>query len=39
MDTTPFLIVDFRLVWRGEIVYFIVYQSLSSIFESKELCI
>jgi hypothetical protein len=32
MDTTPFLIVDVRLIWRGEIVYFIVYQSLNRFF-------
>jgi hypothetical protein len=29
MDTTSFLIVDFQLIWHGEIVDFIVYQSLT----------
>jgi hypothetical protein len=28
-DTTPFPIIDFRLIWRGEIIHFIVLQPLS----------
>ena len=31
-DTTPFSIVDFRLIWRGEIVHFNVSQSLMGLY-------
>jgi len=31
VNTTPFLIVDFWLIWRGEIVHFIVSQFLKGI--------
>ena len=30
MNTAPFSIVDFRLIWRGEIVHFIISQSLTT---------
>ena len=29
VNTTPFLIVDFRLIWRGEMVHVIFRQLLS----------
>ena len=28
MNTIPFLIIDFRLIWRGEMVHFIFRQFL-----------
>ncbi len=31
LDTIPFSIVDFRLIWRGKIVHFTVSQSLCSL--------